>query len=110
MLESPVSKAGASRVCEGRALAPGVASILSVPVPCFSTIARAVSSASELSARSRAAADFRRAESAALLERCPALAGVGRFAPERRSEEHTSELQSRPHLVCRLLLEKKNKN
>src|SRR5690625_6574590 len=29
--------------------------------------------------------------------------------PERpRSEEHTSELQSRGHLVCRLLLEKKN--
>src|SRR2546429_6614382 len=28
----------------------------------------------------------------------------------RRSEEHTSELQSRLHLVCRLLLEKKNKN
>src|SRR5690625_5742480 len=27
----------------------------------------------------------------------------------RRSEEHTSELQSRGHLVCRLLLEKKNK-
>src|SRR5690625_5527841 len=26
----------------------------------------------------------------------------------RRSEEHTSELQSRGHLVCRLLLEKKN--
>src|SRR5436305_6742677 len=26
---------------------------------------------------------------------------------ELRSEEHTSELQSRPHLVCRLLLEKK---
>src|SRR5436305_13102307 len=26
-----------------------------------------------------------------------------------RSEEHTSELQSRPHLVCRLLLEKKKK-
>src|SRR3989442_9714159 len=30
--------------------------------------------------------------------------------PEKRSEEHTSELQSRPHLVCRLLLEKKKKN
>src|SRR3989442_9068285 len=29
--------------------------------------------------------------------------------PEGRSEEHTSELQSRPHLVCRLLLEKKKK-
>src|SRR3712207_7736965 len=34
-------------------------------------------------------------------------------APEAgaaRSEEHTSELQSRQYLVCRLLLEKKNKN
>src|SRR3989442_11228039 len=29
--------------------------------------------------------------------------------PALRSEEHTSELQSRPHLVCRLLLEKKKK-
>src|SRR5205809_1554672 len=28
----------------------------------------------------------------------------------KRSEEHTSELQSRLHLVCRLLLEKKNKH
>src|SRR3712207_6875935 len=28
----------------------------------------------------------------------------------RRSEEHTSELQSRQYLVCRLLLEKKNDN
>src|SRR5690625_6278153 len=28
---------------------------------------------------------------------------------KERSEEHTSELQSRGHLVCRLLLEKKNK-
>src|SRR5439155_21373490 len=46
---------------------------------------------------------------------CPALTGAGaaRAARERggrrekRSEEHTSELQSRGHLVCRLLLEKK---
>src|SRR3989442_7640517 len=30
-----------------------------------------------------------------------------RRAHKHRSEEHTSELQSRPHLVCRLLLEKK---
>src|SRR5689334_24607380 len=29
--------------------------------------------------------------------------------PRKRSEEHTSELQSQFHLVCRLLLEKKNK-
>src|SRR2546430_6185508 len=30
--------------------------------------------------------------------------------PARRSEEHTSELQSQSNLVCRLLLEKKKKN
>src|SRR3712207_8381866 len=30
-------------------------------------------------------------------------------APQQRSEEHTSELQSRQYLVCRLLLEKKNR-
>src|SRR2546422_6449145 len=37
--------------------------------------------------------------------------GVDRLAAgaEARSEEHTSELQSRLHLVCRLLLEKKKK-
>src|SRR2546422_5928288 len=32
-----------------------------------------------------------------------------RYEAEARSEEHTSELQSRLHLVCRLLLEKKKK-
>src|SRR3712207_8505546 len=46
--------------------------------------------------------------------------GIGITAPSRnkeaaylycqRSEEHTSELQSRQYLVCRLLLEKKKKN
>src|SRR2546422_6975711 len=35
------------------------------------------------------------------------LADMGRGDSHRRSEEHTSELQSRLHLVCRLLLEKK---
>src|SRR5690349_22538883 len=34
----------------------------------------------------------------------------GRWACTARSEEHTSELQSRRDLVCRLLLEKKKKN
>src|SRR2546422_8488968 len=33
----------------------------------------------------------------------------GDVRQEQRSEEHTSELQSRLHLVCRLLLEKKKK-
>src|SRR3989442_8182558 len=38
------------------------------------------------------------------------LGAVGTAGKEVvRSEEHTSELQSRPHLVCRLLLEKKKK-
>src|SRR5690625_7570265 len=36
--------------------------------------------------------------------------GGGGGSPEGRSEEHTSELQSRGHLVCRLLLEKKKED
>src|SRR5690606_40296277 len=39
--------------------------------------------------------------------RCPAQEPAG--AAAHRSEEHTSELQSRENLVCRLLLEKKKK-
>src|SRR5438552_8642103 len=35
---------------------------------------------------------------------------AGRDRARARSEEHTSELQSPDHLVCRLLLEKKKKN
>src|SRR5258707_3308976 len=35
------------------------------------------------------------------------LAATGLTLPQYRSEEHTSELQSRQYLVCRLLLEKK---
>src|SRR3712207_6884963 len=55
-------------------------------------------------------------QDAGLLERLPhrgadQLAGGALVAAERRrrSEEHTSELQSRQYLVCRLLLEKKKK-
>src|SRR2546422_1942044 len=39
----------------------------------------------------------------------PRKGGAFNLVPETRSEEHTSELQSRLHLVCRLLLEKKKK-
>src|SRR5436305_9220972 len=40
---------------------------------------------------------------------CSGACDIGNGTWQRwRSEEHTSELQSRPHLVCRLLLEKKN--
>src|SRR3989449_8028425 len=41
--------------------------------------------------------------------RCDYLAATGRKFVRGRSEEHTSELQSRLHLVCRILLEKKKK-
>src|SRR3712207_8207850 len=46
------------------------------------------------------------------VQRLPAAglrAGPGPLHAPARSEEHTSELQSRQYLVCRLLLEKKNK-
>src|SRR3712207_8072141 len=47
----------------------------------------------------------------AFLRRQRALAEATGTAEEpARSEEHTSELQSRQYLVCRLLLEKKKKN
>src|SRR3712207_9009681 len=40
----------------------------------------------------------------------PATVVVGADGVRRRSEEHTSELQSRQYLVCRLLLEKTKKS
>src|SRR2546421_9158880 len=52
------------------------------------------------------------ASRADLLERAASLFAVvksGKVKIETRSEEHTSELQSRSDLVCRLLLEKKKK-
>src|SRR3989442_4711409 len=41
------------------------------------------------------------------LDRMIAAPADLRAEMDERSEEHTSELQSRPHIVCRLLLEKK---
>src|SRR3712207_6945485 len=60
----------------------------------------------------RGASDRRKPDPAGhQLSRCPAPRA--RYAPRGhgrlRSEEHTSELQSRQYLVCRLLLEKKKK-
>src|SRR5207253_8674224 len=53
---------------------------------------------------------FRSAHASARSRSPPLPARTTAYAPRarRRSEEHTSELQSRGHLVCRLLLEKKN--
>src|SRR2546422_7917942 len=50
-----------------------------------------------------------RLEAVAAREAEPARPGGAGPRAGDRSEEHTSELQSRLHLVCRLLLEKKNK-
>src|SRR5258708_17639683 len=50
------------------------------------------------------------ARSVACLSACPGLADWRLRRNDRRSEEHTSELQSPDHLVCRLLLEKKKDN
>src|ERR1035437_10779215 len=44
------------------------------------------------------------------LEGPPIWTALSRFPPGTRSEEHTSELQSRQYLVCRLLLEKNKTN
>src|SRR3712207_7559370 len=74
--------------------------------------------------RSRACASKRSSASASTSAASPATSSSIRKTPveasapaaprlqalrEQRSEEHTSELQSRQYLVCRLLLEKKNK-
>src|SRR3712207_7621797 len=59
-----------------------------------------------LTARSSSAAGETRSTSISTVPGRPCCTGMG----EERSEEHTSELQSRQYLVCRLLLEKKKKN
>src|SRR5258708_38045503 len=67
---------------------------------------RRLCSAAPLTTTSRVLDRFRRACGTAITSR------PVRYAPEAvqdRSEEHTSELQSPDHLVCRLLLEKKKK-
>src|SRR2546422_5105514 len=64
-------------------------------------------------ARENAGEGHTRAAIVRLADPAPAQGGIvdADVLPGARSEEHTSELQSRLHLVCRLLLEKKkNKN
>src|SRR3712207_8757586 len=58
--------------------------------------------------RSRASAASREAGSPTCIQKPSSTAPWSRPCSARRSEEHTSELQSRQYLVCRLLLEKKN--
>src|SRR3712207_6971917 len=63
--------------------------------------------AHDLALHLRAAARGVRADQAALEQGAPVPRDVGGGERAERSEEHTSELQSRQYLVCRLLLEKK---
>src|SRR3712207_8379688 len=56
----------------------------------------------------RASADLLRVEEGSLYPALHRMEQDGWLKAEWRSEEHTSELQSRQYLVCRLLLEKKN--
>src|SRR5687768_17939549 len=51
----------------------------------------------------------RRARGLQVVEADHPFASIKQHATQMRSEEHTSELQSRLHLVCRLLLEKKKR-
>src|SRR3989442_9876547 len=72
----------------------------------YTTLFRSLSCAHE------AAPSFLRSSSGRKIRR-PRMVRHTSPCPDRpggRSEEHTSELQSRPHLVCRLLLEKKKQN
>src|SRR5689334_24713549 len=63
--------------------------------------------AEELLARARARTSVEVGSLGAMIETPAAVTGASAIAA--RSEEHTSELQSQFHLVCRLLLEKKKK-
>src|SRR3712207_7673153 len=69
-------------------------------------------SAQEARPSKRSRPDLRLAAAPPLLQSakpyvCPSAPGASVYRIEFRSEEHTSELQSRQYLVCRLLLEKK---
>src|SRR5690606_39443420 len=71
---------------------------------CARGVARSIAAASHSSSSCRA-----RSSARARRSMIAARGAKMKFAPIRRSEEHTSELQSRENLVCRLLLEKKKK-
>src|SRR3712207_7798943 len=73
----------------------------------FRSAGRAGARRAACPARTAAASGSRRPGTRAGAGR-PTTRRAGRAARARRSEEHTSELQSRQYLVCRLLLEKKN--
>src|SRR5438067_653291 len=78
-----------------------------VPIPPFSSLS--LHDALPIFVRARARAGPRRPRAPREEARARPRPGSPSGAPRRRSEEHTSELQSRFDLVCRLLLEKKKR-
>src|SRR2546429_2860276 len=84
-------------------------------LPSVREITRSNGSQSETNAASLPSGDMapippRRSLTLTTSRREKTAARIDLFWTVTRSEEHTSELQSRLHLVCRLLLEKKKKN
>src|SRR3989442_9873076 len=75
----------------------------------YTTLFRSVAASVPVENRLSQAGPCRNDRSIGLFLRKPWVEGrkLAGIELQNRSEEHTSELQSRPHLVCRLLLEKK---
>src|SRR5258707_1736504 len=77
----------------------------------YTTLFRSrVDCAGAIDARMEAVVCTERREKSAFGENFRGRSGNEQLVGVERSEEHTSELQSRQYLVCRLLLEKKKKN
>src|SRR3712207_8177967 len=77
----------------------------------YTTLFRSRSSTNGSASSSRASASScPKAIERRFFQRGPKASWPSCFVICSRSEEHTSELQSRQYLVCRLLLEKKNKH
>src|SRR3712207_7821241 len=72
-----------------------------------SSCPQCISSVRDVSAEGRASPSLPALLPGCLLSLLELTAPFSSSAPRVRSEEHTSELQSRQYLVCRLLLEKK---
>src|SRR3989442_14151198 len=118
MIAPIASPRGAAGVADGWLIGPLASAELSQ-----SEVVIAVSQAVAQSDRTRAAIRLPLGSTARMVIAVSDLQGTTRglfrmpdstifsidVAVAKRSEEHTSELQSRPHLVCRLLLEKKKK-
>src|SRR3712207_5096389 len=94
---SASTSAGKTRACTRFAYAPSTVP----PTRATAAIAPALAPRASTTTCTRSPTTSRRASRAS--------ASAARSSPAFRSEEHTSELQSRQYLVCRLLLEKKNK-